>query len=235
MGLGFLSNIELYYAPKEQIIGAELNLDGQEHSHITRVMRHVAGDRLFVTDGCGNIYKCNILEISKNSLRASIEDKLTYENKFENVWFCIPKLKSIDRFEFALEKCVELGLTNFIIFDARRGVSKGNKAERWNKILLSSMKQCIRSYLPKLEFSDSVNDIVKRDGVKIIFEQNSDKKFTEFSIDPGIKSCLIFGPEGGLEQSEINLVENNSRYFLTPNRLRAETAIIATASVLCIK
>ena len=74
----------------------------------------------------------------------------------KNIFFCIPKLKYSDRFEFALEKCTELGITNFIIFDSERSIHKSDKKERWEKIVLSAMKQSLRSYLPNITVINSL-------------------------------------------------------------------------------
>ncbi len=149
----YLSNIELYYSSQIKNKNEIIINEAEDFKHIVKVMRHSIDDEVYVTNGEGKIFKSKISEINKNSLTAIIEDTMEYENKFSNITFCIPKLKSPDRFEFALEKCVELGITNFIVFDSERTVAKGNKIERWNKILISAMKQSLRSYLPKISAS----------------------------------------------------------------------------------
>ncbi len=176
--------------------------------------------------------KVKFQNINKNSLTAIVEDTMEYENKFSNITFCIPKLKSHDRFEFALEKCVELGITNFIIFDSERTVSKGNKVERWNKILISAMKQSLRSYLPHLSILNSIEEIKKQTGNKIVFEQTSNNNFKDLKISPNEKYFFIFGPEGGLSENELNQFNEDEKYKLASNRLRTETAIVKCAALL---
>ena len=46
----FLSNIELYFTPPELIKENNLFLTGEEHKHITKVMRHTAGDVSYPAD-----------------------------------------------------------------------------------------------------------------------------------------------------------------------------------------
>ncbi len=227
----YLSNIELYYSA--QITNNNLIIvEDDDFKHIVKVMRHALGDEIYITDGLGKIYRSKILEIKKNSLTAAIEETINHDNKFLNIIFCIPKLKSNDRFEFALEKCVELGITNFIIFDSERTIAKGNKIERWNKILISAMKQSLRSYLPNISLRNSVEEIKNLQGEKIIFEQNSAETFLRFKNDLSKKYYFVFGPEGGLSENELNLFEENEKYNLSSNRLRSETAVIKCASIV---
>src|ERR1035437_4249860 len=149
-----LSNIELYYS-HAGLINSELHIEGEDYKHIVKVMRHSVGDTIFVTDGKGNIFKASITDIYKTNLSAKLLNTYSYENEKHNYIFCIPKLKNPDRFEFALEKCVELGITNFIIYESKRTVSKGDRSERWNRILISAMKQSLRCYLSNLNVVNS--------------------------------------------------------------------------------
>jgi 16S rRNA (uracil1498-N3)-methyltransferase len=228
----FLSDIELYYTSPENISNGEVLIYDEECYHITRVMRHNVNDELFVTDGAGKIYKCLLSNIGKDLVKAEVSSVFNYNVPFPDFYFCIPKLKSTDRFEFALEKCVELGVTNFIVYDARRSITKSGKIDRWNKILLSAMKQSLRSYLSEIQLYNTLEDITKLDGNKIIFEQNAQNSFKDFNPSPGKKYYFIFGPEGGLDKSELNLFQPESYYKLTSNRLRSETAIVTVSAYL---
>ena len=108
----YLSDIELYYTT--EVNDNSLKLTGDESKHITKVMRHSVGDVLHVTNGSGNYIESTITEIGKSNVIASINNRKKYKNEFENIFFCFPRLKSSSRFEFELEKSIELGITNFI-------------------------------------------------------------------------------------------------------------------------
>jgi 16S rRNA (uracil1498-N3)-methyltransferase len=226
-----LSNIELYYSSKG-LINNQILIDGEDYDHIVKVMRHSVGDILHITDGRGNIYETQIDNISNHSISATPANTFHYENTRQNIYFCIPRLKNPDRFEFALEKCTELGITNFVIFESRRSVSKGQKIDRWNKILLSAMKQSLRSYLPEIKVINSLKEIFSLGGEKIGFEQNSSNKLAALKFNPLVDYYLIFGPEGGLDNDELASFKPENIYNLADNRLRTETAIIKAASLL---
>ena len=195
-------------------------------------MRHSDNDIIFITDGKGNIYESQITSLNKYSLSALPINTYSYENIKRNIFFCIPKLRNPDRLEFALEKCTELGITNFIIFESKRTISRGKRTERWNKILISAMKQSLRSYLPEIQTVVSVNEIFSFTGEKIVFEQSTSNRFSNLKINPGINYYFIFGPEGGLDIDELRMSVPENIYNLAENRLRTETATIKAASLL---
>lgn len=228
----FLSNIELYYSPSQNISKKNILIDSEEFLHVTKVMRNKIGDEIYSTDGKGNIFKGKISKIEKNNLEVKIIENFTYQNNLRNIFFCIPKLKNADRFEFALEKSVELGITNFIIFESNRTISKSKKIERWNKILLSAMKQSLRSFLPKIETINNFKNISNFEGNKFVFEQKSNKHFNKTEVDLSKKNYFIFGPEGGFTLEERNFFKESDFYNLAENRLRSETAIVKCASIL---
>ena len=229
--MDYLSDIELYYSLPENC-EKEIILTGDEFKHAFRVMRHRLGDILFITNGEGKIFSAKIVETSKEQLILSPEKTLIYINNFNNIHFCLPKLKNPERFEFAIEKCVELGITNFLIFESERTISASSKLERWNKIALSAMKQSLRSFLPKISLIDSVQSINELAGEKIIFDQKSEKQFSKFERNPNYNYYFLFGPEGGFTDKEIQLFNKQQLFKLAENRLRSETAIIKCASML---
>jgi 16S rRNA (uracil1498-N3)-methyltransferase len=232
--LEHLSNIELYYSEPGNFSSELAAISGDEFMHITKVMRHKIGDDVYVTNGLGKIYSTELISISKSEARLGIKKEYNYENRYNNITFCIPKLKSHERFEFALEKAVELGVTNFIIYESVRAVARGSKIDRWKKITLSAMKQSLRSYLPVVDEIKSLNEIAKMDNDIILFEQNSAKNIRDLKIERDKKYTFVFGPEGGLDQKELKLVSNGQIYNLAENRLRSETAIINAASILAV-
>ncbi len=227
----YLSNIELYYTFPKNISENKIIIEGEECTHIIKVMRHSVNDELYVTNGEGKIYLCSINKINKKNIELEIENILSYENKFQNICFCIPKLKHHYRFEFALEKCTELGITNFLIFDSERTIAKNNRIERWEKILFSAMKQSLHSFLPRIE-DKSFNDIFNLPGIKIGLEQSALKKIGDFIPDPDEKYYLIFGPEGGLSEKELDFFEKENIYKISDNRLRTETAVVSAAALI---
>jgi 16S rRNA (uracil1498-N3)-methyltransferase len=228
--LAHLSDIELYYSDPDFIKNDRITLEGEEFHHSVNVMRNSVGDSIYITDGKGKIYNCEINEIDKNELKATIQSELEFENTTADIWFCIPVLKNPDRLKFALEKCVELGITNFILFTSKRTIPKKINTDKIEKITVAAMKQSLRAFLPNIT-SAKFEEVIKLQGEKILFEQSAEKDFSS-EIISSIPIYFLFGPEGGFDESEINLIHTAHRYRLSTNRLRSETAIIKCASLL---
>jgi 16S rRNA (uracil1498-N3)-methyltransferase len=236
LGQDFLSNIELYYS-SSTIQNDIIKIDGDEFKHLTKVMRHICGDIIHVTCGVGIIYESEIIEINKIDLTCRVIDKYNYKNNFEKIVFCLPLLKNTVRFEFALEKSIELGITNFIAYKAERSITKGNKIERWNKIALAAMKQSLRSFLPKIEFAKSVTELDKYEGDKILFDQLFSESINNYAKNISLETLssnqyFIFGPEGGLTENEIQTFTSSIKLKLSSNRMRSESAIVYAAVIL---
>jgi len=231
-----LSNTELYYS-QNLIDDYRITILGDEAHHIREVMRHEINDNIFVTDGNGGIYNCLIELKSNKKIVCKVLNKYFKENCFSNITFCLPRLKNNDRFEFALEKSIELGITNFIVFESTRTIAKGEKLGRWNKIAISAMKQSLRAWLPRISFEKNLSSIIKYDSKKIFFDQNAMQTLSEFIHKSSSallteKHLFLFGPEGGFDEDEFKIAKNELRIRLTENRLRSETAITTVAAII---
>lgn len=226
-----LSNIELYYSHEENTTEDQIVIKEEEFKHAVQVMRNSVGGVLYTTNGKGSIFKCEIVTIEKNKLRAKVSVVYHKENKLANIFFCIPKIKNPDRLKFAIEKCVELGITNFILFESERTISKSSNMKRLEKIALSAMKQSLHSYLPSIKLINSLKDVADLKGGKILFDQGAYKKFS-FINNRDVDYYFIFGPEGGLTEKEIKLFIDANIFSLGGYRLRSETAIVKCASLL---
>ncbi|MFI5236971.1 MAG: RsmE family RNA methyltransferase [Ignavibacteriales bacterium] len=228
--LEHLSDIELYYTLPEFVVSEKITLQAEEFHHAVNVMRNTVGDYLHITDGEGTIYRTKIVEIKKNRLTAVILEKINYENPAVNIWICIPVLKNPDRLKFAFEKCVELGITNFLLVNSKHTISKKINPDKFNKTSLAAMKQSLRAFLPKI-VSATFSDIIELSSKKILFDQNA-KNIFDGNVNIKEPTYFLFGPEGGFDESEISTVDVNWRFSLSANRLRSETAVIKCASLL---
>jgi 16S rRNA (uracil1498-N3)-methyltransferase len=230
--LEYLSNIELYFCSSVSKDEKSFQLADEEFHHATKVMRNKTGDSIFATDGNGKIYEGVIISIEKQNIFADVIKYNSYKNRLNNFTFCIPNLRNPDRFKFSIEKCVELGITNFVLFNSERSVSKSFNADRINKILLSAMKQSLQSYLPKVEVYDSLLKFGELSDVKVLFEQNSENKLANQVFDETKNYYMIFGPEGGFSEKDMLHINPTLILNLAENRLRSETAIIKVASLI---
>lgn len=226
----FLSDIELYYS--DQLTDRHISITGDEANHINRVMRHHIGDELYVTDGKGFVYTGKIYSTTKYQVDIEIISKSFRENILRNVFFCLPKLKSQERLEYALEKCIELGISNFIFFQTERTIKSSIKLTRLEKISLSAMKQSLHTYKPVLSENNSIDVLLNSEADIIVLEQKSDANLTDLVLNKDTNYYFLFGPEGGFSTNELNKLKAKQTYTLNTNRLRTETAAVCCASIL---
>lgn len=228
----FLSDIELFYS--ENVLKDSIILVDDEFHHCTNVFRKKIGDEIYITDGKGKIYRCEIKFIGKKELTAEIIASVSFKDKYPNFIFCIPVLRNKDRFRFTLEKLIELGITKIKIYKAQRSVADKININKLNKIAIETIKQSLQSIVPEIKIISSLKELNQFVGQKIIFEQKSKTKFDKILIDPDKPSYFIFGPEGGLTEEEINSLSDFNFFSLADNRLRSETAIIKVASIVTL-
>jgi len=119
--------MEYYYTPSENVFESEnkLYLREFEFKHLAKVLRKKTGDIVFITDGKKNIYECIITEIGKNEIVCAIEKKETDLNEPEiKLTLCLAPLRNLTRFEFAVEKAVELGVNTIVPVITQFTISK---------------------------------------------------------------------------------------------------------------
>lgn len=234
--------MEYYYAKPGNIslVTHELFLDDTEFSHVVRVLRKRAGDELSVTDGKGSVFHCVITSISSEKAHCRIlgQQYGLFEPKIRLRLYLSP-LKSKDRFEFAVEKAVELGVDEIIPVVTRHTVKRadyvGQKAERLKQIILSAMCQSQRcrlpGFLPAITLDALLYD-TQFEGNKFVMYEFSDD-IDDVAIASGSDSAsLLIGPEGGFDESEIEALVGRGwkPKSLGKRKLRAETAVIVAVS-----
>lgn len=231
----YLSDIELYITSSYSEADSQLEITGEEYHHAIKVMRNKIGDKVYATNGNGQIFEGKISEIAKTNLVAEIIKSVSFENEFKNFTFCIPNLKNPERLKFALEKSIELGFTNFIIFNSERTIGKKINKSRLEKISLSAMKQSLHSYFPQITTIETINGLEKLNRKIILFDQSSRNKLKDFKFDTNENYLLMYGPEGSFSENEIKQINPNLILNLGKQRLRSETAIIKCASIISDK
>lgn len=222
-----------FYAPPQQWKDDKyVVIKNQEATHIIKVLRHKLEDVIFVANGQGVIFECRIEQISRNEVRAVVLSKNEIEKpRFDKVLgFGIIKVR--DRLEFAIEKAVELGATEIVLFNADNTQRTKVNVERLELLITSAFKQSGRYWMPKLKVLTSLDEIYnqyKKHTFILAYEKTSvdyKPQLTQNDI------VLLVGPEGGFSDREVEIHKKNEGIFVSlgKNRLRAETAVTALLS-----
>ena len=219
---------ELYWGSIQKE-GAALTFSGGDISHITRVMRHKAGDRIFVTQGDGRIIETEITSTGNDSVEGLAISETELPNRLDKVSIAIPRLKNLDKIELSIEKLVETGFSRFIFFNSDHAIGKGFKLDRWEKIAISAAKQSFNPFKPVLTTAEKFDRLFQLEKEVIGFDLEAEAEFSTFTPDPAKEYILVTGPEGGLSKRELERFASRHLYRLTKNRLRSETALLYSA------
>lgn len=232
--------MEYYYTRKENVdpVKKLLVVDDFEFKHLVKVLRKQPGEEITITDGERNIYHCIIKSIGKDKLHCEIisTDFNIYEPNV-NVSLYISPLRNAARFEFAIEKAVELGIYSIhpVLTDhtVNKNILSKSKAARLKKIIIGAMGQSQRCFLPGLydavTFSEMISNTKDLQNKIVMYEFSDDSSGIKPNIETEGLSVLI-GPEGGFSENEISLLKNNNWQVksLGERKLRAETAAIVS-------
>jgi 16S rRNA (uracil1498-N3)-methyltransferase len=242
--------MNLFYTPQLNKEDVHFLLSEEESAHAIRVLRMKIGDRIFSTDGNGFFYKgVMVNEHPKKSL-VKIEQVIPdpVKQKFE-LSIAIAPTKMIDRFEWFLEKATEIGCKEIIPIKCHHSEREVIKPDRLKKVLVSAMKQCLKSRLPVLHemvrFKSFLSSSANFLGQKFIGHipeldylafppQSFQNILLNRAYVKGNNALLMIGPEGGFSADEMNWAVNHNctSISLGTSRLRVETAGVVACSIL---
>lgn len=233
---------EFFYAPPENFAGEFVELTGDEHHHLTRVLHHKIGDRITVVDGAGNAAVDGEIVFSDRAITRikfhTITKNLGEPAVHLTLAQAVPKGA---RFDWVVEKATEIGVSAFIPLLSEHGeVQPGSgKTERWRRLVLAAMKQSCRSVWPEVNeptpFFELCQTIKNFDLALLAHPTENDILKDLASKAMSQKALLMVGPEGGFTEEEIDAAQKSGCKLLSlgPRRLRSETAgLVAATKVL---
>ena len=230
--------MQLFYNPTINETTESFSFDKEESKHIIKVLRKKDGDILFVTNGLGFLFKTEITLASDNKCTVQILEITETEAPKHKLHLAVAPTKMNDRYEWFLEKATEIGIHEITPIICDRSERKIINPDRFEKIILSAMKQCNQMYLPKLNPAISFKDFLKREnaGEKLIAHcEETNKKSLKSILKPKTDYTILIGPEGDFSNKEIELAleGNYIPVSLGETRLRTETAaVVACHSVV---
>ena len=236
-----------FFVKTNQINNDNIDIIGEDVKHIKNVLRKQIGDKIEVCNqDTGDSYKCEIENFSEDDIKTNIIEKLTniQERVEVDIYQGLPKS---DKMELIIQKSVELGANAIIPVNMKRcvvkleGKDESKKIDRWQKIAESAAKQCGRSFIPEVKHLANVKDICnlinEYDAIIVAYENEKDntlKSELKKLNSENLKIGIVIGPEGGFEESDVNILrENGARIVTLGNRiLRTETVALNVLSIV---
>ena len=228
--------MNLFYTP--DVEGEEYTLNPEESKHCVRVLRFSDGEPVTLVDGKGNWYQGEIERADVKGCKVRIFEKKSDEMKRPfRLHLAIAPTKNLDRIEWMLEKCTEMGIDEITMLCTEHSERKVVKEERLEKVLIAAMKQSLKASLPKLNSMVSFKEFVKdrTESCRCIAHCHlGEKKRLDEIYLPGDDVVILIGPEGDFSPQEVKWAEEVGFIPITlgTSRLRTETAgIVACHSI----
>ncbi len=223
-----------------------LNDSGQVH-HLKNVLRIKPSERVVVFDGSGTEYITVVEDIRADAVKLAVKDKKRSPGPAGmslTIACAMPKNAKMDDI---VDKLTQLGVECIIPLETDRVVvllskdKKTDRLKRWNKIVLSALKQSRRGVftrvLPVTSFKEMISSSNNFD-LKLMPTLEGDRKGIKDVLEGAGKSSrtalVLIGPEGDFSPGEVLLAKKAGfiPVSLGPHVLRVDTAAIAVASFI---
>ncbi|PKV50673.1 16S rRNA (uracil1498-N3)-methyltransferase [Aquimarina sp. MAR_2010_214] len=229
--------MQLFYNQTLTESSTEINFSREESKHIAKVLRKKEGDQLHITNGHGFLFIACITFSNPSKCIAKIESYKQQHHRKHRVHLAVAPTKMNDRYEWFLEKATEIGIDEITPVICDHSERKIIKAERFERILQSAMKQSLQCYLPKLNPAITFSEFIQqknKDQLLIAHCEETKKQSLKDVVLPQSNITILIGPEGDFSTKEIDaaLSSGYTPVTLGETRLRTETAaIVAVHSV----
>ncbi len=215
-------------------------LNPEESHHCARVLKMHKGEKAGFLDGKGTFATGNIAEPhQKHSMVEILEIHKDHRKRPYSLHIAIAPTRNIDRFEWFIEKCVEIGIDEISPLLCERSERRILKNQRLNKRILSAMKQSMNALWPKLNelmtFDDFVTGITGTNNFIAHLDESNPSLLKDQELYH-TSTLIMVGPEGDFSPRELKLAKekNITAVSLGPNRLRTETAGIVCCHTVSI-
>lgn len=213
-------------------------LTGANAAHLARVLRARVGQEFDLVAG-DRLRRAVVTRVDHERVEFSLHETLDAAALLEIV--VLLSVFKFDGFEWAVEKCTELGAARIVPILARRTDSNlahaaAKRVERWRKIAFEASQQSRRLSPPAIDDPIRLKDAVGIDfATRVLLSENEKNISLRELLERSTKLplALAVGPEGGWSEEEEKLFASSgwSAVTLGATVLRAETAAIAALAV----
>ncbi len=198
-------------------------------------MRNKIGDIIWVTNGKGLGYKCQIIDDNPKKCELKILSKKQAQEPTRRISLAICPTKNSDRLENLVEKGTEIGLDSLYLIQGENSERKTQKTQRLERKAIAALKQSLQFNLPEIHPIQSFSSFVENCKAESkLIAHLSDEAQSLKDISLGNEVLVLIGPEGDFSHEELEKAKNNGflEIELGKNRLRTETAGIMALSIL---
>ena len=236
-----------FFVNENQIEDNKIKIIGEDVNHIKNVLRLNYKEEIIICDkNASKSYLCSIVELNNEIVISEIIEEMeesTETNCYIHIFQGLPKS---DKFEFIIEKCTEIGVKEITPVSMKRSIvkldekDKAKKLARWQKIAEVAAKQSKRDNILQvnnvINFQNIFEKVKDYDILLVAYEEEKENTLksvlNNLKDKKDLKVAVIIGPEGGIDECEINLSKENNFIPVTLGKriLRTETAPLVISS-----
>lgn len=221
-------------------------LDAEDSGHCVRVLRHREGDEVNVIDGEGSLLHCVLEDASPREACARIvSEEGNFGSHPYSLVMAVCPTKNIDRYEWFVEKAVEIGVDRIVPLIGERSERKQVKTDRLGRIALSAAKQSLKGRVPEISEPVSVAGFIgeysSSDSLRLIAycedDESMRRDIAEVLEGNGRDVVVLIGPEGDFSPSEVSAALGSGwiPVHLGASRLRTETAAVVAVTAVYLE
>jgi 16S rRNA (uracil1498-N3)-methyltransferase len=239
-----MKNTLRFFVAPEALVTDQVQIDDQALAHqLGRVLRLAPGARVLLLDGQGSACEVELTALTRTGLSGLVRARTAVSGEPPLQLTVYLALMRPERFEWALQKCVELGVARLVPVSFARSLpadrADARKLERWRRIVREAAEQSCRGILPEMSaplgFAEACVQAATAALPLLLWEGTAPLLRERLRTSLPLPTLsLLSGPEGGITAEELTAAVEHGimPVSLGPRLLRAETAPLAAVAAI---
>ncbi len=213
-------------------------LDGPEGRHAVTVKRIGVGEKIALIDGRGTVAEVEVTDTSgKDQLFGKVVELKEISRPRPEV-IVVQAIPKSERAELAVDLATQGGADAIIPWISHRTIARwqgpkvAKNVEKWQSTAREAAKQSRRAWIPEVHDPVTTNQLAEmiRGEAALVLHEDAEMGIGEVDFDVD-KLFLIVGPEGGIGEDELELLDA-VKVKLGPEVLRTASAAFAGLSAI---
>ncbi|MBD9354648.1 16S rRNA (uracil(1498)-N(3))-methyltransferase [Methylomonas albis] len=221
-------------------VGGRIDLDDDAAHYVRSVLRLKPEQSIVLFNGQGGEYLGRFSEVSRKSVRVEIEQFVDRNVESPLTITLGLGISRGDRMDWAVQKAVELGVTQLTPLVTERCVIKFNddkkqqRLQHWQHIAQHAAEQSGRTYCPALgEIANLTDWAAEQQGLRVFLDPYAEQSLADLKPENN-SVTLLSGPEGGFSEQERQAAKAAGFVAVRMGAriLRTETAVLSALTAV---
>jgi len=224
------------------VAGSEVTLPAHAAHHAARVLRLRKDDDVVLFNGGGGEFTARLARFEGSMVVASVARSIAIDRESPLATTLVQGVASSDRMDFAVQKAIELGVSEIQPVTTARSVvhltedRAEKRLDHWRQVAIATCEQCGRNRLPTIHRVRNYREWLANGSpaaLRLLFIPDAGETLADIASPTGAIDLLV-GPEGGLARDELEaaLAAGFRALHLGPRILRMETAGLAALAAM---